>query len=293
MKNGIYFTMMVLLFVCISCSQETAVELAIPAKQKAVTFVCSTLEQDMESMKSIAVTRATGDSNLKADGTSMSDLWVYDYVDGKLKQTIHQTSSDVDFGKPTIKLDYGQHLIKLVASRGVHPTLSSSAISWEKASDTFVKEVELKVASGMESKCSVSLNRVATRLTVKMTDAVPLEAETLELNLSTWYKDLSFMSLWGTTLSDAHYSVNIKSLVGKKNGIVSVYSLSPSSEVWNTTVSITVKDSAGKVISQISVPTVQMKVNRTTVLSGELFGKSNQMVFSLNTQWIEDYAQIF
>ena len=281
MKDVIYFTMMVLLFVCTSCDQETAGEQAIPVKQKAVTFVCSTLEQDVESMKSTAATRATGDSNLKADGTSMSDLWVYDYVGGKLKQTIHQTSSDVDFGK------------KLVASRGVHPTLSSSAISWEKASDTFVKEVELKVASGMESKCSVSLNRVATRLTIKMTDAVPLEAETLELDLSTWYKDLSFMSLWGTTLSEAHYSVNIKSLVGKKNGIVSVYSLSPSSEVWNTTVSITVKDSTGKVLSQISVPTVQMKVNRTTVLSGELFGKSNQMVFSLNTQWIEDYAQIF
>ena len=247
----------------------------------------------MENMAKKVVTRTPETTSLTADGIGITDLWLFDYVGGELKQTIHQVATDDDFGKPSVKLDYGQHIIRIVASRGTHPTLSSDVITWEKASDTFAKEVNVSVASGMETVQRITLERVATRLNVKITDVVPPSAVTLDLDLATWYKSLSVPSLFAVNDNVTHYSINIKKFVGTKDASLVVYSLSPSAESWSTNVTLEAKNEDGKVLSQIVIPSVQMKMNRTTVLSGELFGKSNQMTFTLNTQWNEDYAQNF
>lgn len=293
MKKVIYFAVLVVVLLS-ACSSESNSRIEVPVtQQKTITFLCNGFTQRTENMTEKVVTRAPETTSLTADGIGMTDLWLFDYVEGKLKQTIHQGATDEDFGKPSVKLDYGQHVIRVVASRGTHPTLSSDVITWEKASDTFAKEVNVSVASGMETVQRITLERVATRLNVKITDVVPLSAVTLDLELATWYKSLSVPSLFAVNDNATHYSINIKKFVGTKDASLAVYSLSPSAESWSTNVTLVAKDEDGKVLSQIVVPSVQMKMNRTTVLSGELFGKSNQMTFALNTQWNEDYAQNF
>lgn len=293
MKKVIYFAVLVVVLLS-ACSSESNSRVEVPVtQQKTITFLCNGFTQRTENMTEKVVTRAPETTSLTADGIGMTDLWLFDYVEGKLKQTIHQGATDEDFGKPSVKLDYGQHVIRVVASRGTHPTLSSDVITWEKASDTFAKEVNVSVASGMETVQRITLERVATRLNVKITDVVPLSAVTLDLELATWYKSLSVPSLFAVNDNATHYSINIKKFVGTKDASLAVYSLSPSAESWSTNVTLVAKDEDGKVLSQIVVPSVQMKMNRTTVLSGELFGKSNQMTFALNTQWNEDYAQNF
>ena len=293
MKKVIYFS--VLVFVLLSaCSSESNSHLEEPVtQQKTITFLCNGFTQRTENMAKAVVTRAPETTSLTVDGVGMTDLWLFDYVGGELKQTIHQVTTNDDFGKPSVKLDYDQHVIRIVASRGTHPTLSSDVITWEKASDTFTKEVNLSVASGMETVQRITLERVATRLNVKITDVVPPSAVTLDLYLATWYKSLSVPSLFAVNDNATHYSINIKKFVGTKDASLAVYSLSPSAESWNTNVTLVAKDEDGKVLSQIVVPSVQMKMNRTTVISGELFGKSKQMTFALNIQWNEDYAQNF
>ena len=293
MKKVIYFA--VLVFVLLSaCSNESNSHLEEPVtQQKTITFLCNGFTQRTENMAKAVVTRAPETTSLTVDGVGMTDLWLFDYVGGELKQMIHQVTTNDDFGKPSVKLDYDQHVIRIGASRGTHPTLSSDVITWEKASDTFTKEVNLSVASGMETVQRITLERVATRLNVKITDVVPPSAVTLDLYLATWYKSLSVPSLFDVNDNATHYSINIKKFVGTKDASLAVYSLSPSAEAWSTNVTLVVKDKNGEMLSQIVVPSVQMKMNRTTVLSGELFGKSNQMTFALNTQWNEDYAQNF
>nr|DAX99086.1 MAG TPA: adhesin [Caudoviricetes sp.] len=284
MKKVIYFAVLVVVLLS-ACSSESDSRIKVPVtQQNTITFLCNGFTKRTENMAKTVVTRASETTSLTADGIGMTDLWLFDYVGGELKQTIHQVATDDDFGKPSVKLDYGQHIIRIVASRGNHPTLSSDIITWEKASDTFAKEVNVSVASGMG---------VATRLNVKITDVVPPSAATLDLELATWYKSLSVPSLFAVNDNATHYSINIKKFVGTKDASLAVYSLSPSAESWSTNVTLVAKDEDGKVLSQIVVPSVQMKMNRTTVLSGELFGKSKQMTFTLNTQWNEDYAQNF
>lgn len=293
MKKVIYFAVLVVVLLS-ACSGESDSRIEVPVtQQKTITFLCNGFTQRTENMAKTVVTRASETTSLTADGIGMTDLWLFDYVEGELKQSIHQVATDDDFGKPSIKLDYGQHVVRIVASRGTHPTLSSDVITWEKASDTFVKEVNVSVTSGMETVQRITLERVATRLNAKIMDIVPQSAVTLDLDLATWYKSLSVPSLFAVSDNATHYSINIKKFVGTKDASLAVYSLSPSAESWSTNVTLVAKDEDGKVISQIVVPSVQMKMNRTTVLSGELFGKSKQMTFDLNTQWNEDYAQNF
>lgn len=293
MKKVIYFAVLVVVLLS-ACSSESDSPIEVPVtQQKTIIFLCNGFTQRTENMAKKVVTRASETPSFTADGVGMTDLWLFDYVGGELKQTIYQGATDEDFGKPSVNLDYGQHVIRIVASRGTHPTLLSDVITWAKASDTFAKEVNVNVASGMETAQRITLERVATRLNVKITDVVPLSAVTLDLELATWYKSLSVPFLFAVNDNVTHYSINIKKFVGTKDASLAVYSLSPSAEAWSTNVTLVAKDDNGKVLSQIVVPSVQMKMNRTTVLSGELFGKSNQMAFTLNTQWNEDYAQNF
>ena len=77
---------------------------------------------------------------LENDNTAgITDIWVLDYQDGKLLQQVHQVASDADFGHPQMNLAYGEHNIKFVASKGLNPTLTASALTWAKVLDTFVR----------------------------------------------------------------------------------------------------------------------------------------------------------
>lgn len=273
------------------------------AKKETVVFHCANIKLITEEMAKANAMVSPDDglyykqlltrSGIEADGIAMTDLWIFDYVDGELKQTIHQTTSNPDFGSPTLKLDYGTHIIRFVASRGQAPTLSSGIIEWTKASDTFIAELTLSVASGMQTEQAVLLERIATRLKLFVSDTFPPNASTLELNASMWYTSLSVPSLNATNSTAVQYTFDLKSLAGKKGVTFTTFSLCPSLAAWNTNVALIVKDDTGKVMTSINIPNVELKANRTTILSGELFGKNNQMNISLNTRWGEDYAQIF
>ena len=51
---------------------------------------------------------------LTADGKDMTDVWVLDYMDGTLMQTVHQVSTDDDFGQPVMTLALGEHHLYFV-----------------------------------------------------------------------------------------------------------------------------------------------------------------------------------
>ena len=62
---------------------------------------------------------------LTANGKALTDLYILDYdkATGKLLQVLHQTSTAEDFAEPDLTLDYGEHVLKVVATRSQEPTL--------------------------------------------------------------------------------------------------------------------------------------------------------------------------
>lgn len=231
--------------------------------------------------------------SLEADGYAMSDVWVLDYVDGVLKQQVHQTSSDANFGSPSISLGYGSHHLYFVTSRGASPVLDTDAstLSFSRVSDTFWKDYELTVTSSTSSTISVELDRIVTKLRITITDAVPDDAATFNITPHTWYYGFNYMT--GAPIAettDATSTINIpSSSLGQQNVMMSMFSFSPASD-WQTNVSLNSKTSASVVIGNASVANVPFARNRITNVTGDLYSRVSMAGMTLNTDWLDSYT---
>lgn len=104
----------------VSCSgdNENVVEDVQPGKAH-VRLVCG-MGVSVSPMRA-PMTHAA----LSANGKQLTDIYILDYdkTTGKLLQVLHQTSKAADFAEPDLTLDYGEHVLKVVATRSTEPTL--------------------------------------------------------------------------------------------------------------------------------------------------------------------------
>lgn len=231
--------------------------------------------------------------SLEADGYAMTDVWVLDYVDGELKQQVHQTSSDANFGSPSVSLGYGTHHLYFVTSRCASPVLDTDAstLSFSRVSDTFWKDYELTVTSSTSSTISVELDRIVAKLRVTITDVVPDDAATFNITPHTWYYGFNYMT--GTPIAattDATSTINIpSSSLGQQNVMMSMFSFSPASD-WQTNVTLDSKTSSSVVIGNASVANVPFARNRITNVTGDLYSRVSTTGMTLNTDWLDPYT---
>lgn len=226
---------------------------------------------------------------LAADGKDMTDLWLFDYVDGQLVQQLHQGDNTAEnFGKPQMTLSYGSHHIYFVASRGAEPSLNTTnaTITWSSVRDTFWKDYEVNVVSTSNGNRAVTLDRVVTKLVLSFTDAISTNAKTIEFTPTTWYYGLNYQTGEPTTATASQ--TNVMALpdgyAGRTDVSLSYFSFSPSSE-WSTDVTVQSKDQNGNVIGQGVLSDVPLKRNRQTEYSGPLFSAGGEMALTLNDDW--------
>ena len=226
---------------------------------------------------------------ISADGKDMTDLWLFDYVDGQLVQQLHQGDNTAEnFGKPQMTLSYGSHHIYFVASRGAEPALNTTnaTITWSSVRDTFWKDYEVNVVSTSNGNRAVTLDRVVTKLVLSFTDAISANAKTIEFTPATWYYGLNYQTGEPTTATVSQ--TNVMALpdgyAGRTDVSLSYFSLSPSGE-WTTDVTIQSKAQNGDIIGDGNLPSVPLKRNRQTEYSGPLFSAGGEMVLTLNGEW--------
>ena len=229
--------------------------------------------------------------SLEADGQEMTDLWLFDYVDGDLVATVHKSQGDTDIDSPSLEMKFGEHHVYFVASRGKNPAISGSVITWETPSDTFWKDVEISVSDGSAGSVSVTLDRVVTKLRVAVNDAVPEGTASVSITPQTWWYGLDYMTGAATQSQQTERSIAVPaSYVGTSGQLmVSVFGLSDDDE-WMTDVTIKAKNDGGDVIGQVTLDDVPFLRNRVTEASGNLFGSSTSFSITLNTEWLEPYV---
>ena len=247
---------------------------------KTISFSCQNF-----TMSAMARTRAT------MSEVGMTDLWLFDYVSGTLQQTIHQTSTDTDFGNPSIDADYGEHTFYFVASRGDTPSIDGSVISWLKPSDTFWGSLSLNVQPSSATNNPVTLHRVATRLRITITDEVPDGLAKLCITPATWYYGLNVLTGEATDTRTTERTVSVPaSYIGTTGQLtMSVYCMSPASE-WQTSVVLSAKTASDAVINSITLADVPFQRNRITAYSGTLFAASRSVTVSLTDEWSDEYS---
>ena len=251
-------------------------------EHRVITFAChdfSFLPMGADN----AATRAT------MSEVNMTDLWLFDYVGGELQQTIHQTATDANFGTPAINASYGDHTIYFVASRGDSPTIDGSVISWTKPSDTFWASRSITIAPSTSASQTVSLQRVATRLRLTVTDEIPATLSQLCVTPSHWYYGFNYLTGEAVDDRQTERTVNVPaSYIGTTGQLyANFFSLSPST-AWQTDITLKAKDGDGGVISQIGIADVPLERNRVTNYSGPLFSASRTSSVTADGEWGDD-----
>ena len=224
--------------------------------------------------------------SLSADGKEMTDLWLFDYVDGVLVQTLHQSSADADFGTPSPTLSYGEHRIYFVVSRGGSPVINGTVISWGPVRDTFWKSMAVSVGGASASAYSVALDRVVTKLKITATDAVPDGTATVVVLPGTWYAGIDYLTGQPADMRDnEEMSVAVPdSYVGTTGLAVSFFGFSSATE-WTTPLTVSARDADNDIIGMVNVASAPFMANRSTEFSGSLFSTSGAFTITLNDEW--------
>lgn len=267
------FVIAALAMVFASCSKDVTIE---EAGAKKVSF-------DVQgNWNSPVFTRGS----LSADGKEMTDLWLFDYVDWTLLQTLHQVSTDADFGTPAPTLAYGEHRIYFVVSRGASPVINGTVISWWSIRDTFWKAMSVTVGGASASAYSVALDRVVTKLKITATDAVPDGTATVVVLPGTWYAGLDYLTGQPADMKDSEeMSASVPaSMVGTTGMAVSFFGFSSATE-WTTPLTVSARDEDNDIIGLVNVAAAPFMANRATEFSGSLFSTSGTFTITLNDEW--------
>lgn len=227
-------------------------------------------------------------SYLSADGQSMTDLWVFDYIGNECVQTVHQTTSDSDWGQPKMSLAYGSHHIYFVASRGEGATLDAEGhtITWTGPRDTFWKDYQVDVVSTSNGNRAVTLDRVATKFKATINDEVPAACKAVIITPSRWYYGWDYVNGIAVAQQQTDRKINVPtSYVGTTGQLVlSIFGLSASDE-WVTNVAVKAVDASDNTIGSATITGAPFKANRSTEYSGNLFGSSGGLDVSVNANW--------
>lgn len=271
----------------------------------ALTMTACTSDNDMaiSNKETTTITFSmTGDFQLKAhdftrsleaDGKTMTDIWVFDYVGGVLQQQVHQTSADADFGQPTLSLGLGDHHIYFVASRGTGAILDTDAhtLTFTKVLDNFWKDYAITITGGTASGSrAVALDRIVTKLKVVFSDAIPTGAATFNITPSVWHYGFDYTT-GNPTAATASQTIVVdipNASIGVAGESVSIYSFSGTTE-WTTDIAINCKNNDDKVLGSATIAAAPFVRNRVSEYTGPLFGDNGSMTLSLNATWNDSH----
>lgn len=285
-KLMIGLTAALMLSSCEYVQVEDLTELEESAGQKTVTF---RLSADEWLFDKAPVTRGS----MTADDAEMTDLWIFDYVDGEMVQSLKYSPEDDDWGEPSVTLKLGTHHIYFVASRGDQPTIDEDegTIVWGTPKDTFWASLALNVTSGGSTSQSVTLNRVATKMRLQVNDLVPDGIATLNITPDTWYFGLNYVTGEATAAEKRERSVTVPSAYVGTTGklVASFFGISDDAE-WMTDIAVTAKDGEGNAIGSAAIKDAPFQRNRISVFSGNLFNGAGALDVTLDGAWATEYA---
>ena len=292
----------------VSCSSdnENMVDNAQPGKAH-VRLVCG-MGMSVSPMQA-PLTRAA----LSANGKALTDLYIIDYdkSTGKLLQVLHQTSTAADFAEPDLTLDYGEHVLKVVATRSQEPTLWDAGnntwtveqniltpvtatqpvmLTSTKTSDTFGAEKEVSVGIGKATTVSIALDRLVAKLVVSSTDVFPDDCTTIALDFQE-HRTLSWATMDVTEAVNNQRIVDVANLRGTTGTVLSYFVLAPK-DGYQTDITLTTNRTEGNPYSTITVPGVTLERNKVTTITGPIYGHGQGFQVTVNDAWSESTNDI-
>ena len=285
-------------------SQQTAVKEKAHVKLSIfpTLSVSSTTMQSRKASSSSIPTRAA----LTAEGKALTDLFIFDYdkETGTLLQVLHQTSNAEDFAEPDLTLDYGEHTLKVIATRSVSPTLlDAEGADWTvsdnvltevgeslpavltsaKTSDTFGAVQDITVGTGKQS-ASIALNRIVAQLVVAPNDVYPDDAGDITTSLDE-YKAFSWQTFDVTEAVKNQRVYDASVNAGKQNRSIAYYVLVPAQGYTSDVSFVVGRRGSNKPYAEILVPDVRLERNKITTISGSFYHHQKGVSVTVEDAW--------
>lgn len=295
-----------------SCSNEdtaTAETTDQEASQRAHVRLLCNVPTVVPPRQAQAVTRAA----MTANGKSITDLYILDYdkATGALLQVLHQTSEAADFAEPDITLDYGEHILRMIATRSDAPQLTTAdGTAWsitanamtaitgeaptllttDKTSDTFAAEVDVTVKTGEAQSVSVTLERNVARIILNSTDDFPTDCAAINLTMDE-YKAIRLADLYVIDPLKNHRITDVSALAGQQGTTITYYVLCPTNG-YSTDITITPTRTTGDAYQSITLTGVPLERNKTTTITGSIYGHQQGMKIGVNDEWNSEGHEI-
>lgn len=248
---------------------------------------------------------------LTANSKALTDLYILDYdkATGKLLQVLHQTSTAKDFAEPELMLDYGDHTLKVVATRSQEPMLwDAENITWSvepniltpitasqpvaltatKTSDTFGAEKDVSVGAGTAT-VNMALDRLVAKLSVNSTDVFPDDCTTITLDM-TEYKTLSWATMDVIEAVGNQRTSDVKNLRGTTDNTLAYFLLVPKAG-YKTDLVFTM-NSTSTPYATITIPDVPLERNKITTITGSLYSHHQRVTMTVNDEWNSETTDI-
>lgn len=291
MKKYVFLAVTALL--AASCSKETTNEVINPEQPTAPVTVrvsdFSILQEDLPDGSTRAAQDVADYANVKVLTLAFYDAGGEEVY--KTSRNKWETATYTTFGEFSCNLPIGSYTM-VVVGRGcgnddVFVLTSPTAASYtsERARETFCATQSVTVtATG--ANISVTMNRIIALLNIRSTDAVPEEVATIRTTYAAGGK--SFNPTTGLATSNAGLVVTNSPYLD--NGKLSVASyIFLATDEQTMTITIEALDAGNNVLLTKVVPSVPLKRNRKTILSGALFTTSaSTATIQVETAWLED-----
>lgn len=296
-----------------SCAQSDGVlntndsqQTALKEKAHVKLSIFPTLSVSSTTMQSRKAPSTTTRAALTAEGKALTDLFIFDYdkETGTLLQVLHQTSASEDFAEPDLTLDYGEHTLKVIATRSTSPTLLDAVgtdwavsdnvltavgeslpavLTSAKTSDTFGAVQDITVGTGKQS-ASISLNRIVAQLVVAPNDVYPDDAGDITTSLDE-YKAFAWKTFDVTEAVKNQRVYDASVNAGKQNRSIAYYVLVPAQGYTSDVSFVVGRKGSDKPYAEILVPGVKLERNKITTISGSFYHHQKALSITVEDAW--------
>lgn len=258
------------------------------------------------------ITRA----ELAANGNAMTDLYIFDYdkKTKKLLQVLHQTDDSEDFAEPSLSLDYGDHTLKVIATRSETPTLQSAdgslwsladntafamtadaaapaVLSSSKTSDSFGAVQDVSIGVGQNQSINIQLERIIAKLSIKNTGKFPADCSTLRFQIDE-YKQWDWQSFSAIGKVSNQRILDVTKCAGKTSAPFFYYFLVPE-EGYTTDITFTAdRNGSREPYTSFTLSGITLQRNHVTMISGSFYNRQPAISLTLNDAWGEEQTQV-
>lgn len=258
------------------------------------------------------ITRA----ELAANGKAMTDLYIFDYdkASGKLLQVLHQTADAEDFAEPSLSLDYGDHTLKVIATRSETPTLLSAdgslwsledntafsvsadgalpaVLTSTKNSDSFGAVQDVSIGVGQNQSINIQLERIVAKLSIKNTGKFPEDCSTLRFQIDE-YKQWNWQTFSATGKVSNQRILDVTKCAGKTSAPFFYYFLVPE-EGYTTDITFTMdRKGSSEPYTSFKLSGITLQRNHVTMISGSFYNRQPTFSLTLNDAWGEEQTQV-